>query len=120
MRVGRGAVLAMLFSSATITMCVYPTEHDASVHVSLTPVRILLRGTDTIATAQAWQIRGPADSQPIPNVVFLWSSSDPSVATVDAHGRITGVKSGTVVITVAAANFDPSPPTPAIPSAPLR
>jgi len=106
MRVGRGAVLAMLFSSATITMCVYPTEHDASVHVSLTPVRILLRGTDTIATAQAWQIRGPADSQPIPNVVFLWSSSDPSVAAVDAHGRITGVKSGTVVITVAAANFD--------------
>jgi hypothetical protein len=76
------------------------------VHVSLTPVRILFRGTDTVLTARAWQMVGSADSQPIPNVVFVWRSSDPSVATVDAAGHVVGVKSGSVVITAAAANFD--------------
>ena len=47
-----------------------------------------------------------SDSQPIPNVVFVWTSSDPSIATVDAAGHVVGVKSGTVTITAAAANFD--------------
>lgn len=86
-------------------MCVFPTERDSSVHVSLSPVYILFRGNDTVVTARAWQMSG-SDSQPIPNVVFVWTSSDPSVATVDAAGHIVGVKSGTVIITAAAANFD--------------
>ena len=96
----------MLFSTVTVGTCVFPTERDASVHVSLTPIHVLFRGNDTIATARAWQMLGPADSQPIPNVVFAWSSSDPSVATVDNAGHIVGVNSGTVIITVAAATFD--------------
>src|SRR2546421_12797086 len=73
--------LALLFSCATLATCVYPTEHEASVHVSLPPVRILFRGNDTVVAARAWEIRGPGDSQPIPNVAFVWSSSDSAVAT---------------------------------------
>jgi len=76
-------------------MCVYPTEHDSSVHVDLTHIAILLRGNDTAATATAWRILGAADSQPIPNVVFTWSSSNSSVATVDDAGHIVGITSGT-------------------------
>jgi len=106
MRLGRGAALVALFSSATLATCVYPTEHDASVHVSLTPVQILFRGNDTVVTAKAWQITGPADSQAIPNVAFVWSSSDSSVATVSAAGRVVGIQSGTAIITAAAMNFD--------------
>ncbi len=107
MRLGRALLaLAVLLGSAAIGTCVYPTEHDASVHVSITPLGILIRGTDTLATATAWQIVGPGDSQPIPNVAFVWSSSDPNVATVDKAGRIVGVNSGTVIIRAAAANFD--------------
>ena len=30
---------------------------------------------------------------------LIWSSSDPSIATVDSSGRITGIKAGTVTIT---------------------
>src|SRR2546430_3272652 len=82
--------LALLFSCATLATCVYPTEHEASVHVSLPPVRILFRGNDTVVAARAWEIRGPGDSQPIPNVAFVWSSSDSAVATVAAGpgGRV--------------------------------
>src|SRR5438132_9842777 len=98
-------LVAVLFSGATGAACVFPTERDSAVHVSLTKIPILFRGSDTDATARAWQMVGPADSQPIPNVVFVWSSSNPSVATVDA-GHIVGVTSGTVIITAAAANFD--------------
>lgn len=34
----------------------------------------------------------------------VWSSSDPSVASVDAAGRVTGLKAGTAVITAACGN----------------
>src|SRR2546423_15191173 len=93
--------LALLFSCATLATCVYPTEHEASVHVSLPPVRILFRGNDTVVAARAWEIRGPGDSQPIPNVAFVWSSSDSAVATV-AAGPGGGDKSRPVVVTAAA------------------
>jgi len=85
--------------------CVFPTEKDESVHVSVTPIKILFRGSDTIATARAWQMTG-SDSQPIANAVFVWSSSDPAVATVDGSGRVVGINSGTTILTAAVANFD--------------
>lgn len=33
------------------------------------------------------------------NKTLVWSSSDPSIATVDSTGKVTGVKAGTVTIT---------------------
>src|SRR5438309_11920320 len=71
-------------------------------------ILVLFRGSDTVATARAWQMVGSADSVPISNVVFVWSSSDPAVATVDNSGRIVGIKSGTVIITAPVRNFDKS------------
>ncbi|HET7296870.1 MAG TPA: Ig-like domain-containing protein, partial [Gemmatimonadales bacterium] len=106
MRRSRGLAALLLLSSPTVVTCVYPTERDSSVHVSLTPLAILIRSTDTTVAATAWRMVGPADSQPIPNVVFDWSSSDSTVATVSKAGRIVGIKSGTAVIKAAALNFD--------------
>jgi hypothetical protein len=106
MRRGRGlAAVTLLVGSVIVGTCAYPTEHDSSVRVSLTPIRILFTGHDTVASARAWEMRGPTDSVAIPNIVYVWSSSDPSIATVSA-GHIVGVKSGTVLIRAAAANFD--------------
>jgi hypothetical protein len=102
----RLAAGALLFGCVTVATCVYPTEHDAAVHISLTPVHILFSGHDTVAAARAWQIRGPGDSALIPNVVFHWSTSNGNVATVDKTGRIVGIASGTAIITAAALNFD--------------
>ena len=107
MRRSRGLVaLTLLMTSAVVAMCVYPTEHDAAVHVSLTPVHILFSGHDTVAAARAWQVRGAGDSVVIPNVAFTWSTSDAAVATVSSDGRIVGIKSGSAIITAAATNFD--------------
>jgi hypothetical protein len=106
MRRSRGlAALALLCSAGAVTTCVYPTERDSSVHVSLTALTILIRSTATTVTATAWRMIGPADSQPIPNVVFDWSSSDSTVATVSKAGRIVGIKSGIAIIRAAALNF---------------
>ena len=53
MRPRRGlAALALAFSSVTVITCIYPTERDSSVHVSLTPIHILFSGHDTVATAR--------------------------------------------------------------------
>jgi len=42
MRLTRGiAALAVLFSSATLATCVFPTERDSSEDVSVTRIRIL-------------------------------------------------------------------------------
>jgi hypothetical protein len=103
MRHGRGlAAGALVISCAIVATCVYPTERDASVRVTLTPLKILIQGRETVAVARAWHM---PDSLPIPNVAFVWSSSDSSVATVNA-GRIVGIKSGTAIIRAAARNFD--------------
>ena len=56
MRLLRGsAALVLSLSSATLATCVYPTERDDAVRVSITPIHILFRGADTVATARAWQ-----------------------------------------------------------------
>ncbi len=107
MRHPRGtAALAMVFSCVTLATCVFPTERDDSVHVTVDPLPVLIRGTDTYATARAWQILAAGDSQQIANVSFVWSSGDPLTATVDANGHVVGIKSGTTAIRAAAANFD--------------
>ncbi len=107
MRPPRGtAALAMVFGSVTLTTCVFPTERDDSVRVTVDPLPVLIRGTDTYATARAWRIVAGGDSQPIANVSFVWSSGDPLTATVDANGHVVGIKSGRTAIRAAAANFD--------------
>src|SRR6185295_15516987 len=50
------AAVTLLGGSVIVGTCAYPTEHDSSVHVSITPIQILLRGNDTAATATAWQM----------------------------------------------------------------
>src|SRR5881397_820973 len=102
----RLAPLVALVAALAAGACVYPTEHDADVHVSVTPLPILIRGNDTLATARAWQLVGTGDSVEITNVSFVWSSGNSAVATVDPNGHIVGIKSGTTTIRAAAANFD--------------
>src|SRR2546423_11294154 len=107
MRLLRGsAALVLSLSSATLATCVYPTERDDAVRVSITPIHILFRGADTVATAGAGQRGGRGVPRKTATVVFVWSTSAPNVATVAPAGRIVGITSGTAIITAAALNFD--------------
>ena len=65
----------------------------ASVEVTAEPGR-LYQGTTLLHTATAQQTDGSVRPQP----VVSWSSSDPSVATVDRFGYVTATGTGAVTI----------------------
>src|SRR2546426_7217582 len=94
----RLAPLVALVAALAAGTCVYPTEHDADVHVSVTPLPILIRGDNAAAAARAWQLLGTGDSAEITNISFVWSSDNSAVATVDPNGPIAGIQSGTTTI----------------------
>ena len=53
-------------------------------------------------TQQFTAIARTADNRIVPDVTFMWSSSNPSVATVDASGLATAVGAGTAIIEASA------------------
>ena len=53
-------------------------------------------------TQQFTAIARTADNRIVPEVTFMWSSSNPSVATVDASGLATAVGAGTAIIEASA------------------
>ena len=82
-------------ATATVTV----KKADIAVEaVKVTAERSVIKVGETIS----------ASAQIIPSDASMkkvnWSSSDPSVATVDSNGKITGVHEGTVIITASAAN----------------
>src|SRR5438046_9462503 len=92
MRLTRGiAALAVLFSSATLGTCVYPTEQDDAVRVTIDPLPVLIRGTDTYATARAWQFEAAGESMQIGPVRFVWSCAGPLLVAVTGGGRLVYV-----------------------------
>jgi hypothetical protein len=70
-----------------------------------TPVaRITVASTSTTICSTNWveltATAYDASNLEVSGVVFVWSSSDETIATVDAEGRVTGIREGTVTITV--------------------
>src|SRR5438445_628995 len=122
MRRGRGlAALTLVAISAVVAMCVYPTEHDADVFVTIdsltldtisrTPTSVgplvVIQGAegDVHATASHRQSGGP--SAPVPNVSFRWSVPAATLARIDATtGHLVAIKAGITQLRVVATNFD--------------
>ncbi|HEX8493428.1 MAG TPA: Ig-like domain-containing protein [Pyrinomonadaceae bacterium] len=52
-----------------------------------------------------------ANNQPIPGVLFTWTSSNPAVATIDQNGLATGVSAGTTQIRASARGVQSAPAT---------
>lgn len=77
--------------SASCVLTVAP-EYPESIYLNTGYVSINAGQETTLAATIV-----PAD---VKNTTLTWSSSDSSVATVDANGKVTGVKFGNAVITV--------------------
>ena len=96
-----GKVTALKIGAATITAAIGEHTTSCTVNVVALIQSIALDKTtltvDRGSTGQLTVSYTPADTTE--SKVVNWSSSDPSVATVDATGKVTGVKVGTATIT---------------------
>src|SRR3989442_1519964 len=122
MRRGRGlAALTLVAISAVVAMCVYPTEHDADVFVTIdsltldtlsrTPTSVgplvVIQGAEGDVHATAWHRQSGGPSAPVPNVSFRWSVADTTLARIDATtGHLVAIKAGITQVRVVATNFD--------------
>src|SRR3989454_4642796 len=121
MRRGRGLALTLVAISAVVAMCVYPTEHDADVFVTIdsltldtisrTPTSVgplvVIQGAEGDVHATAWHRQSGGPSAPVPNVSFGWSVADTTLARIDATtGHLVAIKSGITQVRVVVKNFD--------------
>ncbi|HVE78701.1 MAG TPA: DNA/RNA non-specific endonuclease [Gemmatimonadaceae bacterium] len=107
-----GLVSAVTLGTATITATAANGVVGSvvfTVAAAGTPVRVTLsinspRRAPVGYTKPAFTSAVGANDATVSNVSYTWTSSDPSVATVDGLGYITGVGVGTTTITATTAN----------------
>ena len=75
----------------------------AGKNVAVTGVK-LDQTTATVAVGKTTQLTGTISPTNATNQDVTWSSSAPTIAKVDANGKVTGVKVGTATITVKTAD----------------
>src|SRR5438445_10569 len=113
MRRGRGlAALTLVAISAVVAMCVYPTEHDADVFVTIdsltldtisrTPTSVgplvVIQGAEGDVHATAWHRQSGGPSAPVPNVSFRWSVADTTLARIAFGAGVFGATPDTVAV----------------------
>lgn len=109
----RSTVLFLAAAVASAT-CSFPTDKSDQVYVLIdSPAQVVLRGLQPLTvSATAWRRLPGGDSAALPNVAFLWTSSDKTTATVDPESgvptaaEITGIKRGQVQVSALAVGFD--------------
>ncbi|HEY7195063.1 MAG TPA: hypothetical protein VH439_15070 [Gemmatimonadales bacterium] len=106
---GTTPLIAVAVALVGVT-CAFPTDKSDQIMVTLqAPSKVLLRGKEMSVYAQAFHVVG-ADTQPIANVAFAFSTGSSNTATVQNDGSgyatVTGVNSGTVDIVARAVPFE--------------
>lgn len=96
----RSLPMTLLLCLLAMPACVL----DRTVGLSGPPVAVMAvtPADATVAAGESVQLAAtPQDSagSPLENRAISWSSSDPSVATVDANGLVQGMSGGTATIT---------------------
>ncbi|MBA2686501.1 MAG: PKD domain-containing protein [Gemmatimonadaceae bacterium] len=90
--------------SSTLNLCGAVTPPAAVVdHVSVSLDKTTISdGESAKGTASAFE--APPANTPIPGATFTWSTSDATIATVDATGNVTTKKGGDVLIIATSTN----------------
>jgi outer membrane protein OmpA-like peptidoglycan-associated protein len=104
-----GLVTAVSNGSATISAASEGATATVDVTVAQTAATLAVAPAVTVLMAlgqtQPFTATGQdANQNPIPSPSVTWSSSDPTVASVNASGVATAVKNGTATITASADN----------------
>ena len=97
-----GVVNAIKAGTATITATTInglTATCEITVRVSITGV-LLNKTSTTIYTGYSETLVATISPNNATNKNVIWTSSDPSVATVDSNGLVSAIKVGTTVITV--------------------
>ena len=100
-----GLVTAMGNRTATITATAGSASGTATITVAQVVSTVTLSpDTDTLVVADTLRLSAEAvdtNGHAVAAAVFVWSTSDASVATVDRAGLVRGVTEGTATITAA-------------------
>ena len=86
------AVITASHGGRTATMTVTVTRHPDTIYLDMSPLSLTLK-VGEIFNGMEWDYNGKGK--------LRWSSSDSSVARVDAYGNIEGVSEGTCTIWLA-------------------
>ena len=103
--VSNGTVKAVGAGNATIT-CTAKSGVSAKCVVSVYPAvsSVSMPATASVGVGKSTTLKATVNPNNAMYKTLTWSSSDTSVATVDAKGVVTGKKLGTCVITAKASN----------------
>jgi uncharacterized repeat protein (TIGR02543 family) len=95
----RGDYNSIKYGEVYLALMAFIPEAD---EVPVSPVNgiILNKTFGRVAVGQTSQLQAQARPSNAADTSMTWTSSDPSVATVDENGLVTGVSMGTAVITV--------------------
>ena len=101
---GKGVVKAVGGGTATITADVDGNQATTNVTVKQVAVSIAVQphavSVAAIGATQAFTATAlDALGAPVTNAVIDWTSSDPTIATVDSHGVATALRAGSTTIT---------------------
>ena len=92
------------FASASVSVSVVQEAGS----ITITPDSATLETVG--ATVQMEAVVHDTGSSPIPGAAVVWSTGDPSIATVDNNGLVTAVSSGTTQITATSGAVSESAP----------
>ncbi len=68
------------------------------------PTSVTISGNTEVNVGDSIQLSATVNPSNAKNKSVTWSSANPSIATVDGSGKVVGVSSGTVIITVTTSN----------------
>jgi hypothetical protein len=100
-----------LVVGAVLSACSDSTQAVDQAYVSISSASpVLLRGDQLELTAKLWTRTSPGDSLEVRNAELVWSTEDPTLATLTAKDNnttiATGVNSGVVQIRAVATGFE--------------
>ena len=110
--VENGTVTAISEGNATITVTTEDGGHTATCEVSVTAEDIVLTGITISPSETTLEV----DKETTLSLTFVpitathkgvkWSSNDPTIATVDEHGKVKGIAAGETTITAVSEKYE--------------